>query len=277
MKVAITGASGFVGSLAKKRMSTAGYSVVDLKRPWEPTNNIDVLIHCAAYIPPSYSDRSEIEKCITDNTIATSNLLDKAERQGVKAFIHLSSGQIYKRKCNHDDPGQAHDIFASEQDAVYPERAHPYLVSKAAADFLVGSHEGKIRTVILRPSSIYGIGMKPVGVIHRLIKKIKNHETIDMRNEDYHIDLVHVEDVVDMIKKCAESKVSGVYNVGGGNHTTTRQLAIELGAMLGVEPLLQNTKSTWGHPPLDIRKARGELGYHPINWTDGLKSFVRVM
>ena len=273
LRCAITGASGFVGSLALKKLNTAGHDAFALKRPWQLTNNIDVLIHCAAYIPTSYSDQLETVKCIEDNSLATFKLLDEAEKHDIKLFIYLSSGQIYKWKN-----GNPEYITASEEDAMDPIiRACPYLISKMTGDCLVRGYKGKIQTVVLRPSSIYGLGMKPVGIIHRLINQIKNKESINIAREDYYTDLVHVDDVVAMIKNCAENKVCGIYNVGGGNPVKTVQLAQMLANIFDTGISFQDTKTELGHPPLDIDKARQCFGYKPRRLKDNLEIYVRAL
>lgn len=273
MKVAITGASGFVGSLAEKRMAEAGHIVIPLKRPWKLTDNIDVLVHCAAYLPAAYNDSSEVEKCIMDNAVSTFKLLQCAEKYGIRKFVYLSSGQIYKWK--NENPEYA---TASEDDVIDPiERASPYLISKMTGDCLVRSHKGLIQKVVLRPSSIYGSGMKPVGIIHRLLKQIRSKVVVNIGHEDYHTDLVHVEDVVVMIQNCVEREASGAYNVGGGNPVKTVHLAQMLANITGAGINFTDTKPLFGHPALNIDKARRHFKYKPKRLIDGLKSYVESL
>jgi nucleoside-diphosphate-sugar epimerase len=272
-RCAITGSNGFIGSLLKKTLLDAGHHAVSLERPeWSIPDDIDAIIHCAAYLPSSYNDFSEMEKCITDNAISTFKLLENAEKKGVKTFVYLSSGQIYKWKSDPKTP-------ASEEDIVDPiERASPYLISKMTGDCLVRSHKGNIRKIVLRPSSVYGPGMKKNGLIHRLLDKIKNGEDIILENENYYIDLVHIEDVVGIIEKCLTKDVSQIYNVGGGNELTTAHLATSLSDILGTKiTLSRNAKTQPGHCPLDIRKAQQNLGYKPKRAKDALKSYLESL
>lgn len=275
MKIAITGASGFVGSLALTTLKNDRYDAFALKRPWKLSKDIDVLIHCAAYIPSSYDDELEAEKCMMDNTISTLKLMIEAEKHNVKKFVYLSSGQIYKWK---DIPPDEEIYTASEESPIGPtKRASPYLISKTSADFLVQSHKGKMQKVILRPSSIYGSGMKPVGVIHRLLKKIRNGESIDMKNEDYQIDLVHVEDVVSMIKNSAGKECSTIYNVGGGNPISIAVLAKIIADAIGVKITISNKSLCSGHPSLNIDKAFRDFNYKPKRLKDTLEYYVKAI
>ena len=274
MKIGITGANGFVGSMTMKRLSEAGHNVIPLKRPdWTIDDGTDVVVNCAAYIPPSYHDRSEFEKCMTNNAIGPLRLLDEAEKRGVKKFVHLSSGQIYR--CVKEES----DYRVPEDSPMDPiERASPYLISKMAGDCSVRSHRGKTQVVVLRPASIYGPGMKPVGIIHRLLNSIKNKELIDMTREDYFTDLVHVEDVVAMIKHCTlESKAIGVYNVGGGNPVQTAHLAKMLADILRVELPSNKPAPHLGHPALDISRATQHFKYTPQKTKVGLESYLSTL
>lgn len=261
-------------------MLESGHHVTSLKRPsWNIPQNVDVIIHCAAYVPPSYDDTSSltVEKCMIDNAVSTLRLLQSAEKQGVKKFIYLSSGQIYKWT---EDNNNAHDLRVREGDAIDPiMRASPYLISKMAGDCLVRGHGGQIQKVILRPASVYGPEMKPVGVIHRLLKKIKNKEKIDLNNEDYRIDLVHVDDVVTMIKNCVERGGGEVYNVGGDNPIQIHLLAKMLGEILTINPDLieKNKNIPLGHTALNVDLAKQDYHYSPIRLKIGLKSYVESL
>jgi len=92
MNCAITGATGFVGSLVKTKMIDAGHYVTFLHRPCHLDGNVDVLVHCSAYLPPSYNESSEAQKCLMDNFIATLQLIDQAQSTELKVLVYISSG-----------------------------------------------------------------------------------------------------------------------------------------------------------------------------------------
>lgn len=293
MKISITGATGFVGNLLSFKLIAEGHHVIayvrepdtifdmearyfDLAHP-ETIELIgsDTLIHCAAYLPASFSDMSEMLNCWMYNTYATQRLLERAEEAGVKTFIYFSSGQIYDWKRY---------LGACEDDPIDTSyRAVPYLSSKASADCLVRHHAriSKMRTVILRPSSIYGVGMKKTGLIPRLAARIKNDEKFDIKDigGHYYVDLVHVSDVVNMASIAVSKEISGVYNVGGGYPISTSTLIETICRVLDKSLPYEQPKSMAverAHSPLNIGRAQS-VGYNPRNAHQSIEAFVKTL
>lgn len=287
MNIAITGASGFLGKYILNKLITDGYNVIpyvrntssligakcfDLNNAYDiELNNIDVLIHNAAYLPKSYEDLSEAKQCLINNGIATLHILERAEKHGVKKVIYISSGTIYDQSI----------WMASENDRLYPSmRATSYLTSKLVGDIFVDHfrNKSKLDTVIIRPSSIYGIGMKNAGFICRIINKLKKNEII--KDEDvgnYEVDLVNVDNVAWMVAQAATNeKISGSINVGGGEIITTLDVANILATILNKSKLNNKPSKTNGHAILNIDRAIS-FGYEPINIINGLQSYVRSL
>jgi nucleoside-diphosphate-sugar epimerase len=278
MKVAITGASGFVGSLVETQMKEAGHSTEALKRPWQITGQIDALVHCAAYLPSAYNDSAEANKCLMDNSIATLKLLEDAQKAGVKTFVYLSSGQIYKAL-----PEGSHE-WATESSSTFPSsRAPYYLASKLVGDIFVDyfRQSSSMRIVTLRPSSVYGPGMKPKGFLPRITTKIRNGEPIKIEDVGHYLlDLVHVEDVAWLVKEAVTNpSANGIYNVGGGMARPTSILVNILAQLMNKECNFEHPSLILeaSHAPLDITKASQELGYKPRQLITGLKSYLESL
>ena len=105
--VAITGASGYLGGVIRRRLKADGWDTVDLVRTVRddasrryviaevPTadllDGVDVLIHCAYDM--TLRDRGEIWRVNVDGTRM---LLDAAERSGVGHIVVLSSMSAYE-------------------------------------------------------------------------------------------------------------------------------------------------------------------------------------
>lgn len=296
MKISITGATGFVGKYIAQQLKQDGHHIIAWMRnaPQSPhldcrhfdlnspndicLDDTDVLIHCAAYLPKSFSDMSETIACWMQNAYATQQLLQQAEQSSVKTFIYFSSGQIY-------DWG--HALGAKETASIdMAHRAVPYLMSKADGDTFVRYHSltSKMRTVILRPSSVYGPGIKESNLLPRLARKIINGEKFHIKDIGgcYDVDLVHVEDVAQMTKLVVDNnQASGIYNVGGGlAHSTTviiRTLCRLLDKPLPYEEPTEGFMVECSHSPLDISRARG-IGYKPRRVIeDGITSYVESL
>lgn len=289
MRISLTGANGFLGTYISNKLIADGHHVIAWVR--DPVESVyqdarpfdlgkareinlqdtDILVHCAAYLPSSFADDpDEIKKCALYNGLATYQLLTEAELARIKTFIYISSGQIYRPKLES----------AKEEDDIYTDyRAQPYLRSKELGECNVLFHNkySKMRIVIVRPSSIYGEGMKNNGLVPRLIKTISSNDQFDIRKiSNYYIDLVHVQDVANMISIAVNNNIEGIYNAGGGHPVTTSELVGILCKILNKPHTPETLSIEWGHAPLDINKAR-RIGYTPRILIDGLTSYIESL
>jgi len=293
MRISLTGANGFLGTYVGSKLIADGHHVIawirdtaksayqdarffDLGKAREiDLQDTDILVHCAAYLPPSFADDpNERKKCAIYNGLATYQLLEEAELANIKTFIYISSGQIYEPKLEK----------AKEDDNIYTDyRAKPYLRSKELGERNVMFHNkySKMRIIILRPSSIYGNRMKDSGLLPRLIRRINAEEKFEIEEiGNYYVDLVCVEDVANMISIAVNNAaVSGVYNVGGGQPILTSHLVDTLCCLLN-RPLPWGNPKKFeiekGHAPLNIDKARN-IGYKPITLIKGIMSYTKAI
>jgi nucleoside-diphosphate-sugar epimerase len=287
MIISLTGSTGFLGKYIHTRLVKKGHDIIAFVRdPSKSTlstntrkfeldnvdkidlNTTDVLIHNAAYLPKSFEDPNEAVKCLMNNGIATLKLLQVAEKANVKKFIYISSGTIY-------DP---YNYSANENSPTYPSmRATYYLTSKLVGDIFTDHYKSKMDIVIIRPSSIYGFGMKQSGFLSRVIQNIKNDIIQDNDTGNYNIDLVNVNNVAWMVSEAATNKsIIGIINVGGGLETTTSEVANIIAKILNKKIPINKLPLTNGHAILDITRAKN-FGYNPTNLTDGLKSYIESL
>jgi UDP-glucose 4-epimerase len=298
MRISVTGANGFLGAKVVSKLAKEGHHVIewvkapsitfrdyrifDLEQQCDINfDDSDVVIHCAAYLPLNYSDFSEDEKCHKINAIGTRKLIEAAIQSGVKKFIHISTGQLYRWNDS--------TLKATELDVLFPsERAIPYLLSKFNGEVYVDHYKDKIDVITLRPSYIYGPGMKFNGLLHRITTALKNNEHIDIKKIGYYkIDLVYVDDVVEMIYLTATKKdVIGVYNVGGGDTINTYELTHGLANIMCKSNLILESPTSLKnkmflnfdkcHPSLNINKAIN-IGYKPTEIMIGLTNYVKSL
>lgn len=172
-KVLVTGATGFVGRSLVPALRTAGYDVlcavskemnwldanqIVIKRlehveDWNPIlPGIDIIIHLAAKVHVMKGNVSLGEFCKV-NTQATIRLAEQAAQQGVKRFIFLSS-----IKVNGEFTLEGNSF--NEENTKKPN--DPYAQSKFLAEesLLKINQNSKMDVVILRPSLIFGPGVK---------------------------------------------------------------------------------------------------------------------
>ena len=187
MRVAVTGAAGYIGSRLAGRLRRAGHEVLALDReaPAEPA--ADRFIRCDLCDPDAYADAlagvdllchlaaakgdwgiSDAEYR-RDNVTATRTLLACARRAGVRNWIFYSTVSVL-------GPSD----FALDERA--PRRpANPYGATKSECEALLEDYareEPAARVLVLRPSVVFGPGNPWNTNIFRLIDAIERRRFV---------------------------------------------------------------------------------------------------
>lgn len=172
-KILVTGATGFVGRSLVPALKRAGYEVMctvskkvswldaqqivtsrlELMEDWSTIlPGIDVIIHLAAKVHVMEGNIPLDEFCKVNST-ATKKLAEQAAQHGVKRFIFLSSIKVNGEFTVEGVP------FTEENTQTLDD---PYAQSKLLAEqnLLELSQKTKMDVVILRPSLIFGPGVK---------------------------------------------------------------------------------------------------------------------
>jgi nucleoside-diphosphate-sugar epimerase len=172
LRIAITGASGFIGQSLCKKLNDSGYEVIPVVRkrnaPNEKSigdikpdldwsnivNDVDVVIHLIARVH-IMNDKAkdpllEFRKINVDGTL---NLAQQAAKAGVKRFIYLSSIKV------NGEFTFANKAF-TENDIAAP--IDPYGISKLEAEIGLYNISKKtgMEVVCIRPPLVYGPGVK---------------------------------------------------------------------------------------------------------------------
>lgn len=226
MRVAITGATGFVGSRLLERCVANGDLVHALSRKSQADSgcfqssvrwfegslddveylkrflmDVDVLYHCAAEI----RNPKEMEQT---NVLGVKNLIE-ASTGSIGRWVQLSSvgayGSIDCGVVTEDSPENPSDT---------------YEVSKTIADRLVRSAaiSNEFEYVLLRPSNIYGQGMTNQSIF-QLIGMIDRGMFAFIGPKGAYANYVHVDDVADALVACGmnPAAVNKTYNLSVGD------------------------------------------------------------
>lgn len=289
--LAVTGAAGFVGRRIVHRALQEGWTVIALARSRDALGDlnherlnraewrigdplpgtVDAVCHAAAFIPNDYADPSFAEECFRTNALGALQAFEAALAAQAKSFVLLSSGQIYKRMGR----------LVREDDAAYPtDRAVYYLASKLSAELFVQHRQsiGGMPAAVLRPSSVYGPGMRG-GVVMRFAEAAASGSPLRVQDGGvYKADYVHVDDVAAAALAAVERKAQGVFNIGSGAATSTLELAQAIVAAVRADPALIEVAPAVsggeGFDGLDVEKAKRLLGFKPRPVAEGMRDWL---
>ncbi|MBO9731308.1 MAG: NAD-dependent epimerase/dehydratase family protein [Chitinophaga sp.] len=187
MRIAITGASGYLGNVLTPLLLSNGHSLRLLTRKAPPVHppdtveyvygdllnndslqelvkDVDAVIHLAAVI--SVDDRPD-EKLFFTNTNGTRMLAAAAQQAGVKRFIHLSSVTAYQQA--------PYEERMDESRPPTTDTRHNYDHSKAVSQAIALEHNGNgMEVLALAPTAVMGPYDQQPSLIGKAIVNIYN-------------------------------------------------------------------------------------------------------
>ncbi|MET1756679.1 NAD(P)-dependent oxidoreductase [Novosphingobium sp. RD2P27] len=288
MLIAVTGATGYVGSHVAPRLQAAGYALRLLMRHPEPapmpgaetalldlSNDItqgclegcDVLLHLAAYIPANLRDPASAEQCWRINARGTLKIAEAAARAGMRHMVHATSGNAYR--FGDGSPRR-------EDDAMMPTSRGFYLGSKLLQEIYANDmcERAGIGCATLRLGSVYG-GPGATGLVPGFLNQLKAGKPVRLHGGgSFGADFVHVEDVAKAALLAIKDRTEGPLNVGSGERTTVRDLARTIADLCQApDHLIEEGPSSaspdLGFAALDCSRLHA-LGYRPRALREGL-------
>ncbi|MCY7903125.1 dTDP-glucose 4,6-dehydratase [Bacillus inaquosorum] len=233
----------------------------------------DGVIHFAA---ESHVDRSisQAEPFITTNVMGTYRLAEAVLRGKAKKLIHISTDEVYG-DLEADDPA------FTETTPLSPN--NPYSASKASSDLLVLSYvkTHKLPAIITRCSNNYGPYQHSEKMIPTIIRHAKQGLPVPLYGDGLQIrDWLFAEDHCRAIKLILEKGTDGeVYNIGGGNERTNKELASIIMKQLGCEELFAHVEDRKGHDrryAINASKLKNELGWRQeVPFEEGIARTIR--
>ena len=234
-----------------------------MTRVWDEHGVTDV-VHFAA---ESHVDRSIMSSgpFIQTNVVGTQVLLDLAKSKNASRFLNVSTDEVYGSL-----PEDKTEVKFTEETPLAPNS--PYSASKAAADCLVRSyfHTFHMPVLITRCSNNYGPYHFPEKVIPLFITNLMEGKKVPLYGDGMNVrDWLYVRDHCQAIWTVLDKGTAGeVYNIGGDNELTNRQLTEiilrEMGK--GWDESVQYVKDRPGHDrryTIDAGKIKRELGWSP--------------
>jgi nucleoside-diphosphate-sugar epimerase len=248
MKTLVTGATGFTGRALARRLLDQGEEVVALVR--NPASCADLEQRGARIVAGDIKDRTAVERAMAGvgtvyhiaalfrqagfpdseyrevNIEGTRHLLDAAQKEKVKAFVHCST------------IGVCGDISTPPADEYLPYNPGDiYQVTKMEGEKLALSYarEGKVPVTVARPASIYGPGDMRLLKMFRMIKK-GTFFVLGDGKPFFHV--VYIDDLIDGFILCAgaEKAVGEVFILAGKEYVELNELFRIVAAKLDVRP-----------------------------------------
>ena len=231
MKVLVTGACGYKGTVLVPKLLGLGHTVIALDIMWfgnylpshpqltvvegdirninsVPLEGVDAIIHLSSVANDPCSD---LDPKLTweISCLATMQLADKAARVGIPHFIYASSGSVYGLK---DEPQVTEDL------ELVP--LSEYNKTKMVGERVLLSYLNKMAVQIVRPATVCGLSprMRLDVAVNMLTMQALTKGEITVLGGDQTRPNIHIDDITDLYLFLLDRpQITGVFNAGFEN------------------------------------------------------------
>ena len=260
MRIAITGSSGYVGTSLIRRLSSADWVeavlALDVRRPAvrypdsvthvhhdvrRPFDTLladfapDAVVHLAFVLAPGRDEEAIREV----NLGGTANALAATASSGAGHFLYFGSTTIYGPHADNPE-------WLTEDSVPRPLPGFQYSVDKARAEELIWEFDAanpSVHVGVLRGCPV--LGPNADNFISRAFAKPL---LIGISGFDPPMQLLHEDDLVDLLEMSLRKRVQGVYNIAGEGLIQWSEMGRVLGRTVVSLPALVVygiTRATW--------------------------------
>lgn len=257
MRVAVTGASGYIGSALSKSLLHSGHQVVALVRQpssqlpvemvqlvlgdfakleasavekaFEQLRGFDALIHTAAMAHSDSQERAYLDQVQQVNVEATAVLSRAAERVGIRRFIFLSSIGVN---------GSANTKAFSETDKPHPHNFYAQCKYEAEQQLLSLASDNAMEVVIVRPPMVYS--QDAPGNFAKLIKLVKLGMPLPFKHLHNQRSVIALDNLLSFLVFCANQQQAPqaknqVFLIADKRPISTKEMVEKIASSLGLK------------------------------------------
>jgi len=257
MRILVTGACGYKGSVLVPKLLACGHDVVAFDTMWFgnalPANpalklcrgdirdidtvdlsSIDAIVHLASIANDPCGD---LDPKLTweIGALATMRLADKAVRHGIGRFIYASSGSVY---------GVKREEQVTEDLELEP--LSEYNKTKMVAERVLLSYADQMVVQIVRPATVCGVSprMRLDVSVNMLTMQALTNGKITVFGGDQVRPNIHIDDITDLyLFLLARPEIRGIYNAGFENlsirdiaHRVVAQIPADIVVVPSIDP-----------------------------------------
>lgn len=279
-RVAVTGASGFVGQHFVHRLRAAGVAVLELSRSQGfnvcvdqiPMEGLDRVFHFAGLtgVPKAWGQPLEF---FETNALGTMRVLDQCRLAGC-AVTYLSAyvyGSPERLPISEDHPVAANNPYAFSKH-----------VAEEACDFYA-RHYG-LSCITLRLFNTYGPGQNADFLVPFIAEQLldKGRAIIEVKDLAPRRDYVYIDDVVDAIVAASNAPSGSVFNIGSGVAYSVEEIIHAAIAAAGIDKPYrssnQRRKNEIDCVVADISALQAAVGWEPrTSLKAGLRKIIESL
>lgn len=231
MKILVTGACGYKGSVLVPKLLANGHDVLALDIMWfgnelpthprlttlqadvreidaVPLDSVEAIIHLSSVANDPCGD---LDPKLTweVSCLATMQLADKAARLGIKRFLYASSGSVYGLK---EEPQVTEDL------ELVP--LSEYNKTKMVAERVLMSYADRMVVQIVRPATVCGLSprMRLDVSVNMLTMQALTRGEITVLGGDQTRPNIHIDDITDLYLYLLDHpELQGIFNAGFEN------------------------------------------------------------
>jgi dTDP-glucose 4,6-dehydratase len=246
-----------------KRVRFVHANVCDFEIFANAVEGHDAVLHFAA---ESHVDRSITSpgEFVVTNCVGTDVVMDACRQAGIPRVVHISTDEVY---------GSVEHGYSAETDPLDPRS--PYSASKAGADLIARSYHSTygLPVAITRSSNNFGPWQYPEKVVPLFTTNLLDGQKVPLYGDGLNTrDWLYVEDNCAAIDAVMRGGAPGeVYNIGGNNELSNRELTERLLTLAGAGPeMVEYVEDRLGHDrryAVEASKVRS-LGWAPTRPLD---------